>query len=770
MFCYKCGSPVKDGELFCSACGARQGEPAQGGQPAQQPMQPPYGQQPVQPPYGQPCGQPVQPPYGQPPKKKSKKFLWIGIAAALVLAIAAVAVFVVLPAMGGGGPLSGNTVQTKFINDNVKVFSGAFSGIGNDTFEKLLKEPFDISVDLTSDIGGKKVKATVEAAYDKKSLGFSAESGGVVAARLLLLEDTLFTESGGNVTGLKFVSETDLSKSMALSDRIKAIAEGLTDSKGKAKLDYKKLAELFVNSISADCFESSGSVTTLTLTPGDITDAFKTFTDKLGKDKGLKQELEDFIKDVSGTTVDIEQVLSTAVEAMEATKDTADFELVWELVYEGGVPASLEFTVNSGEDSVKLKFAYSKRDGGKDITFAMHTQEDSAGVTGAISYKKTSGGIEYSGSITVAGSALKFDGSEKWSGDNVEGEVNVSVPGSGDYRLEYEESIKFGMPPGIENDDRFSMDTAGADVTDISSLLDYFTLAGGSLGPVALDPEPFEIPSVSEGPAVSQQPSATNQIGLIIPNTDDGYYKELASAIETELSYYGEELTVVTTNYDAAAEKTQFSLMLAQGMGGIVIVPMADNAALASMQSEAGAAGVPVVVLSDFPDGSYDAVSRHYEEAAATLADYCSGNVYVISAMQELQFSAVLEEGLTAALGPEASVLGTGYSQFNSEEAAKLATAALGDHPDLSTVVCLDPSCAQAVLDTLNSNGFAGTLICLVEEDIMNEMTTAAPGSTYVTYMYFPVSDAAYNAVSRIYEIKGGDNVPQTHYLDPYTY
>lgn len=761
MYCYKCGSPVNDGELFCSACGARQGEPAQGGQPAQQPLQPPYSQQPVQPPYGQP----LQP--AQPPKKKSKKFLWIGIAAALVLAIAAVVVFVVLPAMGGGGPLSGNTVQTKFINDNVKVFSGAFSGLGSDTFEKLLKEPFDISVDITSEIGGETFTATVEAAYDKKSLGFSAESGGVVAARMLLLEDTLFAESGDNVTGLKFASEADLSKTMALSDRIKALAEGLTGSAGKTKLDYKKLAELFVNSISADCFKSSGSVTTLTLTPDDITDTLKTFTDKLGKDKKLKEELEDFLKDVSGTTVDIEQVLKTAVDAMEATKDAADFELVWELAYEGGVPVSLELEANSNGESINFKFAYSKRDGGNDITFALHTPEESADVTGKISYKKTSGGITYNAGITAADGTLKIDGSEKWSGGNVEGKISISVPNSGDYSLTYKESIKFSMA-NVEDDNRFSMDTSGADITGISSLLDYFMVAGSS-GPAKI-PDPFEIPSVSEEPAVSEAPSASDQIGLIVPNTDGGYYKELASAIEKELAYYGGELTVAATDYDASTEKTQVSLMLAQGMDGIIIVPMADNAGLASMQSEASAAGVPFVVLSDFSDGSYDAVTRNFESAATTLAGYCSGNIYAISAMQEVQFSAVLEEGFTAALGADAALLGIGYSQFDSEEAVKLTEAALGNYPDLSTVVCFDPFCSQAVLNTLNVNGFAGTLICFVEEDIMYEMTAAPQGSTYVTYMYFSVSDEAYNAVSRIYEIKGGDTVPQTRSLEPYTY
>lgn len=229
-------------------------------------------------------------------------------------------------------------------------------------------------------------------------------------------------------------------------------------------------------------------------------------------------------------------------------------------------------------------------------------------------------------------------------------------------------------------------------------------------------------------------------------------------------------MTIVATNYDASTERAQVSLMLAEGIDGIIIVPMADNAKLATMQNEAGAAGVPFVVISDFSDGSYDAVTRNFETVAETLAGYCSGNIYVISATQEAQFSTVLEEGFKAALGADAALLGIGYSQFDREEAANLTAAALNDYPDLSTVVCFDPFGAQAVLDTLNANGFTGTLACFVDEGVMNEMTAAAQGSTYVTYMYFSVSDEAYNAVSRMYEIMGGDTVPQTRSLEPYMY
>lgn len=771
MFCYKCGAPVKEGELFCSACGAKQDVAAPGGQGAQPPAQPQYGQQQ----YGQPYG--AQPPYGQPPvqqppKKRSKKFLWIGIAAVLVLAIAAAVVFVVLPALGGGAwPLSGSTTQTKFINDSVKVFSGAFSDLGNGTFEKLIKEPFDLSADLKSDGGGEQFTGTVEAAYDKQALGFSAESNGVTS-KLLLLKDTLFTDSNGTVSGVEFGSDADMSKPMSLEDRLKALTQGLSGNAGTAaKLDYKKLAEMLVNSISADCFESSGGTTTLTLAPADIVDTLKTFTDKLGNDKALKQQLEDYIKDVSGATVDVAETLGAAVQAMEATMDAVDFEIVWEVAYDNGAPASLAITVNSGEDSFKAEFGYAKEDGGKDITFALYTQDETIDVTGEISYKKAGDGITYSGSITAQGGTMSFDGSEKWSGEKTHGELKLSMEGQ-EMSFGYDETLKFGMPQGsVEDDARFGIDTASAQITEISSLLDYFTIANSTISQVTPGPQIAEEPAVTEDPAVTDAPTSYD-IGLVVPDDQSVYSQELATAIQTELGVYGGNLTVLSSANDSSQENLQVTMLLAEGVDGILVLTVADSATMASMQSDAAAAGVPILFISDFADGTVNAVARDYETMCSVISGACTGNVYIINSMQGITFSDMLEQSFTGILAtnPDITVLGSGYSNFDAEAAKTLTETALQDYSDLNTVVCLDPVSAEGVLEVLNANGFAGTFVCFTEESIMNEMTALTPGSTTVTYGYFPVSDTAYTAVSAMLELMGGGTSPQVYYLTPYTY
>jgi hypothetical protein len=108
--CTSCGSPLVEGQAFCGKCGQPVGagavapaaHPAPPMPPAAMaapavPPQPQY-QAPPAPPYGQPAygAAPGYPPGVWQAPKKSKKGLWIGIAASvLVLAVAAILVFVV---------------------------------------------------------------------------------------------------------------------------------------------------------------------------------------------------------------------------------------------------------------------------------------------------------------------------------------------------------------------------------------------------------------------------------------------------------------------------------------------------------------------------------------------------------------------------------------------------------------------------------------------------------------------------------------------------
>lgn len=512
MFCVKCGAQVKEGEQFCSSCGtpvSGSGDPQQGQQQAygqqpydqqqQQSQQQPYGQQ--QQPYGQqnynngqqPYGQQPtsgqQPQYGyppQPPKKKSLKALWISIAIVLVIAIAAVVLFVYPGVLNGGivsaGLLSGNTTQTKFVNDSVGVFENAFKGMSSDTATKMAKQPFDLTMDVKANVVGKNSKVSMNAAYDNKSLGVSVNADDQTV-NVLLLEDALYIAQGGDIKGLKLNSSADLSKSMSLEDRITAILKDISNSSGKTiktQLDYKKLAEMLVNSIDQKCFDKSSSKVTLTLTMSDLIDTANTFADKLENDKALSKSLNDYIKEVSGQSMDVASSIKSGVSMLGPQLGSTDFKLICTVSYNNGAPANMEVSYSDGTNDFDFTFGYEKSKSGNEINFGV-TSNGKDIAKGTFNYVKNPNRLDYDGTITASGESVGIKGSEKLSGNDTTGNITLTNKGE-TVSLDYNETLKFGMPKTVEDDSRFKLDTSKADMEDITEFFGNFgSLSGSSL-------------------------------------------------------------------------------------------------------------------------------------------------------------------------------------------------------------------------------------------------------------------------------------------------
>ncbi len=493
MFCKRCGSPVGDGENFCSVCGEKVEAPLQ----AQPPYgQPPYGQPPVQqPPYGQPPVQ--QPPYGQPQygqtfygqpdakPKKSKAIVWALIGAAAVLAIAALLIFVVFPGgaqqpASAAGLLSGDTPQTQFVNDSVKFFEYAFEGMKSDdnTLERLGKEPFDINYDIEMEMIGQKIPLSLDAAYDDNSLGCSVDIMGVKST-MLLMDNILYQSSnsgfGSYVTGIDFGAKEGLSKPMPLEERIKALLQGSSLDTGAPQIDFKKLAEMFLNSIDEGCFEKTSDKWTLTLESKDVAKTLKTFIEKLEEEEEMLQDLEDFIEESSGTPISIPDLLESAATILE-DENAPDFGIVWEIGYEGAKPVGQTISYSDGTTNVEVSFEYEKTASGAQIDFDVDV-DGSEAVSGSFSYEKQPNGIEYEFSLTAEGETMKASGSEEYKGGVAKGKIELDIPRQGTLGIEYEGTIKYGTPAkSVADDKRFDVDTQNAQVTD------FFESFGGQTG------------------------------------------------------------------------------------------------------------------------------------------------------------------------------------------------------------------------------------------------------------------------------------------------
>ncbi len=465
MYCIKCGAQLPPDSEFCTACGAKQENTA--------PEELNVGA--IAPP---PVGEPIH--YGEPPKKKSKALLWtlIGVGAALI--VAAVLIFVVF-APGSTGPFSGNTVQTRFANDVVGVFTGAAKGLeAENDMEKIMEQPFELNMTTSTDTSGVKTNSSVAYAYDEKALGISSistsdysgsefadlvgdDTAMDVTMKLLLLEDTLYVEQNGTVSGIRFESQADLSQPMSLKDRIAALFE----SSKLANIDFMQLTELFLNSIDESCFDKSADGSTLTLDGEALADTLSTFADKLKDNKELNDALTDMIGEVSGYPIDISSAITLAAPML---KD-ADFELTFDVAYEQGRPAGLDIVLNSAGSMVfDAAFDYENQQNGKLLTLDVSTP-DGPVLSMECTITKTAAGADFNGTITIPGSdAIAFSGTEKIDSSSVSGTVEMSV-GEQKITINIDETINIGMPAvAVAEDSRFAMDTANAYVIDFKDI------------------------------------------------------------------------------------------------------------------------------------------------------------------------------------------------------------------------------------------------------------------------------------------------------------
>ena len=486
MFCPKCGTRLGEDARFCSECGASilqqtshtehsnnaavenasmEVQPPGGGT-AQVPYggyvppQPPYGGYvPPEPPYGGYVPPGGYPPYGakpakKPMSKKAKALIWGGIGLAVVLAIAAVLVFVVFA--GGGGPLSGNTVQTQFVNEAVKVFAGAFSDFSALKMTDITEQPFDMELLVTVKGGGlgTAAKVGVEMAYDQQDLG-AAVDAGFVRIKLLMQEDTLYVDNGYSVMGVQLDSDADLSKPMSLKQRLAALAGGENEA------DIKRLVEAFVNSISEECFIKTGRSFTLELSEADMRDALEMFEVKLNQDRNLRNDMESLLQGE-----DIDDILAEAISSLRGAK----FDLTIEIEYKGGAPAGLNVDIESYGATMEMAFEYEKKNNVTLITL------DAAGAgmgKAEIELELTNvpGGLELIGSMEAGYDSLDLDGLIEKSGNTLFGSLDIS-DGREEGTLEFEYTVIPGMPrKAVQEDRRFAIDTDDAQILDIEDVM-----------------------------------------------------------------------------------------------------------------------------------------------------------------------------------------------------------------------------------------------------------------------------------------------------------
>jgi LacI family transcriptional regulator len=107
--------------------------------------------------------------------------------------------------------------------------------------------------------------------------------------------------------------------------------------------------------------------------------------------------------------------------------------------------------------------------------------------------------------------------------------------------------------------------------------------------------------------ALNYQPNAiarsltttqTNTIGLIVPNISNGFFAEIALAVEEEALKEGKLLFIGNANEERAREDAYADSFLRQRVDGVLVIGVAQNASLQKFAM----AGIPTVVLDRAQD------------------------------------------------------------------------------------------------------------------------------------------------------------------------
>ena len=458
MNCRNCGSEIPAGSMFCTHCGER----ADAGQPVYQPEpQAQYAPPGAAYPYG------AQPPK-KPPLSKKMKMIIFGGAGAVVLAVVLILVFTL--SAGGGGPLSGKTIQTKFVNESAKFLSQISDDFQQVDTSKAASQPFECTIDLSADMDYSSVDYEIAIAYDKLALGIMMD-GDYQSVTLLLLEDMLYIQDNtyGSVQGIQFDTDADLENPMSLKDRLSALMDSTAPD-----VDWIKLTEILVNSIPEECFEKTNSSYTMTLDVDALIETLNNFSDAIKDEDDLNNAFKDLTKEISGSSMKLSSLADMAAGALEGYSSYLDFELVCEIGYDGNKPTSM--TVNyeddSGYNDFTLEMTYAETSSGNEIEATLETASGYDDFSFDMTTTDVKDGIEFEGNVDTEYDDISFDGAELWDGENFSITINADTDSGYSYSVELDGTITYGTPKkAVEDDNRFDVDTKDAYEIDLSDML-----------------------------------------------------------------------------------------------------------------------------------------------------------------------------------------------------------------------------------------------------------------------------------------------------------
>ncbi len=110
-------------------------------------------------------------------------------------------------------------------------------------------------------------------------------------------------------------------------------------------------------------------------------------------------------------------------------------------------------------------------------------------------------------------------------------------------------------------------------------------------------------------------------IGLIMPDLGNPFFDYLVEHVNEEAEKLGVEVRIADAQYDAARQAAQIESFIAQGVDGLLMVPV-DSFALVSVVNRATDAGIPVATIDRKVEGAFVHVGADNIEGGRVAARY----------------------------------------------------------------------------------------------------------------------------------------------------
>jgi ribose transport system substrate-binding protein len=273
-----------------------------------------------------------------------------------------------------------------------------------------------------------------------------------------------------------------------------------------------------------------------------------------------------------------------------------------------------------------------------------------------------------------------------------------------------------------------------------------FSLSGcGSDGP-----DPAASPSSAPSASTSSK-SSRARIALIMKSLANEFFKTMADGARKHQEGHSAEYELIVNGIkderDVGRQVSLVDEMIAQHVDAIVIAP-ADSKALVSACKRAQEAGIAVVNIDNKLDAQVLAeqsvkipfVGPDNREGAKMVGAYLAGKLKAGDQVGMLEGIKTAFNGQQRKLGFEDAARDAGLRIVDSqsalweiEPANKIASAMIGEHPEIKALLCCNDSMALGALAAVKAAGRAGQVLIVGYDGISAVQEAIREGSILAT-------------------------------------